>query len=673
MPSTHPCYQYSPLPKGHVRLLKLLPGGFEDELAGELTAVDLADCTPESKLSFEAVSYVWGSPEKPFRLFTPGGSVISLTASLHSLLRRIRLPHESRLLWADALCINQRDTAEKGEQVALMALIYNSARRVLADLGEAADDTWLALAAIDRYWRLGARCGIDEHLFGRWLTPTQTASLLGVDLKHLSGSSIASEAPSGGAAMDAAEREAVARLLGRPWFTRVWIIQEFVLAREVVMLCGMVAVDWRHLFAVCLAYQGLERSPAAAAIDGQLRSLFQFWGIAFLRCVRRLTQHAEGRALLELLSAFSEGRMARHLINPSLSTLLSYFRGSQATLPRDRYFALLKISSDYAEGGDSITSINPDYAAPADQIVLRFAMLLIRGDGAAEMFARSGLWRQKNINLPSWVDDFTVERSPAADAILVRCSHKPAGDGGFEVVSHPNLPGVIRVKAYHAGTIMEQMVAQPSLADSSGLLERMAGNFDHHILQGVRFFQEHSDLIGERCQGRPVHPTTINIARAMALTLSFGGDAICPRRDTESVFWSAFFWTSSLIRSPEFLEFLSLREFASLGEELVIAALKEMVLDGATDLLGLVLGGDFTPAITDEGYFANVPSVARNGDQVWIVQGCSFPMVLRKQEDRDHASNVGMFQLVGPCYVHGLMNGEALQRPGFSFDSVTIC
>ena len=65
---------------------------------------------------------------------------VSITANLHSALQRLRLVDKPILLWADAICINQDDKAEKEAQVLLMRRIYTRADIVVADLGDAADD-----------------------------------------------------------------------------------------------------------------------------------------------------------------------------------------------------------------------------------------------------------------------------------------------------------------------------------------------------------------------------------------------------------------------------------------------------------------------------------------------------------------------------------------------------
>jgi hypothetical protein len=73
------------------------------------------------------------------------GRITTVTENLHSALLHLRLPSESRLIWIDALCINQKDDKERNHQVKEMKQIYRGAARVLAWLGPEADDSDLAM------------------------------------------------------------------------------------------------------------------------------------------------------------------------------------------------------------------------------------------------------------------------------------------------------------------------------------------------------------------------------------------------------------------------------------------------------------------------------------------------------------------------------------------------
>jgi len=88
---------------GDIRLLNLRPGTDGDPLRGRLIVLNL-DRIQRKKITYEAVSYVWGCPNLSEKIQTPEGD-IAVTNSLFLALRRLRHPHQYRLLWADAICI----------------------------------------------------------------------------------------------------------------------------------------------------------------------------------------------------------------------------------------------------------------------------------------------------------------------------------------------------------------------------------------------------------------------------------------------------------------------------------------------------------------------------------------------------------------------------------------
>jgi hypothetical protein len=55
-----------------------------------------------------------------------------------------------------------------------------------------------------------------------------------------------------------------------------------------------------------------------------------------------------------------------------------------------------------------------------------------------------------------------------------------------------------------------------------------------------------------------------------------------------------------------------------------------------------------------QGYLGSVPDIAREGDAIALVHGCRVPLVLREADG-------GAWELVGDCYVHGIMYGERFE------------
>ncbi|KAI1567340.1 endo-polygalacturonase precursor [Pyrenophora tritici-repentis] len=94
-----------------------------------------------------ALSYVWGLSENPDSIYI-GDCRSEVTPNLHAALLHLRDTSFARILWIDALCINQKDDDEKSGQIQLMAQIYAVAKEVVVWLGEEADDSSTAFEAI---------------------------------------------------------------------------------------------------------------------------------------------------------------------------------------------------------------------------------------------------------------------------------------------------------------------------------------------------------------------------------------------------------------------------------------------------------------------------------------------------------------------------------------------
>lgn len=124
-------YQYDTLPPDRsFRLLHVCPGQKKDPLQCTLvtTALDRAP-------AYTALSYVWGDPSNT-SLLTCAGVERTVTASLLGGLRHLRHPEDVRLIWADAICINQTNIKEKAHEANLMATIYDKVAEVFVWLGK---------------------------------------------------------------------------------------------------------------------------------------------------------------------------------------------------------------------------------------------------------------------------------------------------------------------------------------------------------------------------------------------------------------------------------------------------------------------------------------------------------------------------------------------------------
>ncbi|KAJ4299110.1 hypothetical protein N0V90_004354 [Kalmusia sp. IMI 367209] len=205
--------------------------------------------------SFEALSYVWGRPTPAVEVLCDG-EPISIQPELASALSRLRLQQHTRIVWADAICINQNDVEERNNQVSLMGSIYPSATRVIVWLGPAdPEHTETALEVIEI---IGAACMFKQYARKIVSSDEKIRDLFDRIIKSLTPAICA----------------CLGELFKRPWFSRIWCVQEIRLARDALVLCGEYEVTWER-FALAVAWMTDRTFPPVVIerLDGLLESI----------------------------------------------------------------------------------------------------------------------------------------------------------------------------------------------------------------------------------------------------------------------------------------------------------------------------------------------------------------------------------------------------------------
>ena len=134
---------YKPLKakRNQIRIIK-----FKQRRPEEPHRLNLSLCTVslDKKPAYHCLSYVWGKPEFTWPI-SVNGALVHITPALGEALSQ--LEHESNLeaLWAGGICINQSDTAERENQVKLMARIYGECQASFAWLGPGDDKLHAAM------------------------------------------------------------------------------------------------------------------------------------------------------------------------------------------------------------------------------------------------------------------------------------------------------------------------------------------------------------------------------------------------------------------------------------------------------------------------------------------------------------------------------------------------
>jgi ankyrin repeat protein len=312
----------------------------------------------EIRPEYEALSYTWGNTQK-LDTIKVNGKMMAVTENLSLGLQNLRYHHQDRILWIDAICIDQTNHKERGHQVLQMAMIYKKAEQVFVWLGPATEltDAFFdcmsevekeAVNHVCRDWKVSDK---------RWLSMWKTAMSTMDRQQMISGSSYQ-------------QCWGLQELLTRAWFDRVWIIQEVANARIARVSCGAKSVSAR-IFALSPVLLDVRPSPHCQAIldvmPGPTRN-YSWW-----------TQSHD------------------------LHTLLVKFRGSRASDPRDKIFALLGVSSD----GSTPDAPQLDYDQSETEVIQNtITFLLNLRDGA--------------FSSPEWtLSDFLEKLERLGDEVLL--------------------------------------------------------------------------------------------------------------------------------------------------------------------------------------------------------------------------------------------------------------
>lgn len=206
------------------RLLKI----HKSSSSSEDMKCELIYTSLRQKPDYEALSYTWGDLKNTSSIQLHGNQH-DITTNLDLALRRIRSSDRDRILWVDAICINQADVVERNEHVKYMREIYTHAKRVVVWLGEEGQ-----ARKVLQFWK---------------------------DIKRAIAASEAHIMFEG----HGAEWKAYTDLfVNRPWWSRMWILQEVINDRDVEVYIGQ--MDPLPLEELCTAFIDIQRVANARNI-----------------------------------------------------------------------------------------------------------------------------------------------------------------------------------------------------------------------------------------------------------------------------------------------------------------------------------------------------------------------------------------------------------------------
>lgn len=361
-----------------VRLVKLYPARRRMGIIKcDLIHVSLENCPP-----FKALSYTWGDASVKHTILC-AKEHLNITTNLLSALQHLRQLDNTRLIWIDAICINQLDTDECTQQVQLMRDIYHQAEEVLVWLGPEIPGSSRCFQLIPKLasaWEERDEMREEESRHTQDVLTVREARELGLP------------------ELDDPIWQTLKRILRLPWFDRVWVIQEVAVATRVIVMCGDDKVIWEDLVqSSLLISEGDIHSDIEGSGTGNIGTIDGF-----------RIQVRDGEEF-------------------DLFTLMRLSRPSLATNPLDKVYALLGIAEECDRD-----EIKPDYNIPVRDLYCRVARYFIERDEKLDVLSQAGHGRSIP-DLPSWAPDWSVPVS-ADDQDLVDVSHP---DYWLDMEEHP--------------------------------------------------------------------------------------------------------------------------------------------------------------------------------------------------------------------------------------------
>ncbi|KAF8853762.1 HET-domain-containing protein [Acephala macrosclerotiorum] len=638
-----------------IRLISLLPGDFSDDIYCQLSVVSL-DGNPV----YEALSYVWGDASQKLPIFL-NGEHFNVTKNLESALRHLRCPTITRKLWVDAICINQDNISERSQQVGIMDAIYGKTAEVLIWLGKEQEESDEIFRFDDYQPELPKDMSLDRH-------PMPFHFDGGIAEKDVI------------VKLNKKVEQHIGKIMHRAWWYRIWVVQETVLPPKVTVIFGSLIAPWT-MFAQAAENFEWHRNRCCKSGFAKLNELDFGILLHFSRTILELetTKKFRARGLTTLLP------------------LIWLTKSRKATDSRDKIFGLLGLVTDWRDQ----EPIRADYSIISRPIFLEITLKIMQVEKSLSVLAGS-LGNGNYPALPKWAASLEPETTTSDYGIdtyrrILRDQHSkileelPSWIPQFDVPPASNeWDRLRRIQLYNAcnNTRPALRLLQDNALSIEGYHIDKIQNIGDVLIRSLdssrsvvqawqEMAREHYESLPEQTYPgtRHIHPAATENESPNPCKLA------CPSHP-----WHAFFRVICADSLPaDKLVPIGSRDRTG-GDEYRRMETEDLrrvfawwrwrwPMNTSTKHQGRDRGNptDYNPfdgvgsvedavwsacmfrrfLITGKGFLGTGPSNIENGDAIFVLKGGSMPFVLRKKDEES-------WELVGDCFVWGLMDGEGV-------------
>ncbi|KAL1872743.1 hypothetical protein Daus18300_004289 [Diaporthe australafricana] len=609
-----------------VRLLVVEPAASVDEpIVCSLNTSRLGDGP-----HFVALSYCWGPSHLKQRL-TINDQSLEVSSSVVAALRRLRPARQALTIWIDQISINQGDAVERAEQVSIMSMIYSEAARVHIWLGEGDVVTRTSLRVVRDIYNVNhnicpggdsCECEGTRHLskddalsHARGKDSPISRFMLEVLMAHVKNEH-GELATAAGGVNNLQVTTFMTNLFLNPWFRRVWVLQEALLARSAVVHCGDELVTWEEVVQV-------------SEWLGTITQLFYHVPHIIMPDIWSNVKSGDGGIRrMELLELFLNGL------------------AMNATDPRDKLFALLSFAHETGAGHELPVAIKTSYEKEPSQVFADFTAWWIREHHSLSILSTVHGQRARTWQRLSCSDDRPkVERPTWA-----------IGSEGQVRWAKVTLDSQFNFQA-SAGTSPDDGLLDEALS-SSDLRLRLKGFQLTRI--GLLF---HLSLLGTKIQ---LGESEKEFLQILDMLFDMGGHHRTwnskfkgldwrprppPEDANEFVQCSYDHWRSheNYVQQQQPRRRRPTLGLPRIGPGNVVADRQLKAKEG-------YIPSCLDPVLfrADNGATGLCPWMAKEGDTIVVLHGAKVPYLLRPVEDE---ASGRVFELVGECYITSIMDG----------------
>lgn len=601
-------------------LLRLSPGTWADPLRCTLEVVSLNE-----QPNYQALSYAWGKSGHA-EILQIGEWFREVPTNLCAALRRLRKSHDERIIWADAACINQKDLEERSHQVTLMGDIFSKASEVFVWLGDCISDEDGSLQPSPGTLEDGK--GMEwisqnlERIFDNSMFSdheSEALAALGVLFLLSTDCHWAIKplfAVDGEGRYQVADRyakawQAVIKLLHLPWWSRIWVVQELVLAQKATLAVGSVSVSWELISGFYQSYS--KHLPPGACCHSSVtwKMASRLWDDIVLMRLTFSTLQSTRDELVQHRNKQAD---------TALWNFLWLLRHKEATDPRDKVYGLLGLLTS-----QSPPFLVPSYLVSTAEAFSKCMAALIRSSNNLKALVGP---RLDEPGLPTWV----IDLMPKEHADTVLFSHN----------------------------IFKRI--------SSSVLFRACGN------QALRFSLTSSKL---KLHGVPIDAVKDvgaawkkdSMAHTFEKWQTLGGIADGKQDLLHASQYARYnaFWRTMIRDTIRDYDDGERTRRASPNDEVLYTNFHRWLCEpsDANNEGAMAFRKSFFIATQDQQFFTTrndcigLGDRILPGDEIWILFGGSVPFILRPYPD--DSEHHGCYALIGDCYVHGIMDGEAME------------